>query len=229
MTYTIHGLDALEFLERLPDGAVDLIVTDPAYQSLEQHRARGTTARLQTWFPIFPNARFPKFFAECFRVLGKDRHLYVMCDAPTLFLIRPIAEEAGFKFWKPLVWNKQKIGMGYHYRAQVEFVAFFEKGKRKLANLGIPDLLSFPRVRGGYPTEKPVELIDVLIEQSSDQNDLVVDPFMGSGTTGVSALKLKRRFHGTDIEPQAVERAGLRLLEVDVAMREALLRETQRS
>jgi len=79
-------------------------------------------------------------------------------DPETAFVAKPVAEQAGFKFWKPLVWDKQTIGMGYHYRARYEFVLFFEKGKRRLNDLGIPDIIEVPRIRGGYPAEKPVEV-----------------------------------------------------------------------
>jgi site-specific DNA-methyltransferase (adenine-specific) len=208
--FDLQTRDALDFLSGLATGSVDLVVTDPAYESLEKHRKIGTTTRLQDWFPIFPNRLFPRLFAEFYRVMRPNAHLYVMCDSETLFFMRPIAQEHGLRFWKPLVWDKQKIGMGYHYRAQLEFIAFFEKGKRKLNDLGVPDLLSYPRVRGGYPTEKPVELLETLIRQSSEPGDLVVDPFLGSGATGVAALQLGRRFAGCDIEERAIELAQQR-------------------
>jgi len=109
----------------------------------------------------------------------------------------------GFKFWKPLVWDKMKIGMGYHYRARYEFVLFFEKGKRKLNDLGVADVIQAPRIWKGYPTEKPAQVADVLIRQSTGPGELVVDPFMGSGSTGVAALAAGRRFAGTDTCRQA--------------------------
>ncbi len=118
-------------------------MTDPPYESLEKHRAVGTTTRLKhskassnDWFVVFPNARFGELFGECWRVLRKHSHLYVFCDAETMFVAKPAAEVAGFKFWKPLVWDKKKIGMGYHYRSRYEFILFFEKGKRRLNDLG---------------------------------------------------------------------------------------------
>jgi hypothetical protein len=97
-----------------------------------------------------------------------------------------------------------KLGMGYHYRARYEFVLFFEKGKRKLADLGIPDIIEEPRIRGEYPAEKPVRVAEVLVGQSTLPGELVIDPFMGSGSTAVAALSLGRRFAGTDISPAAV-------------------------
>lgn len=207
--------DAVEFLQDLKDNSVDLVTTDPAYESLEKHRAIGTTTRLkQDWFDIFPNSRFPELFQELYRVLKPNSHLYVMCDQETMFEIKPMGEAAGFKFWKPIVWDKVSIGMGYHYRCRYEFILFFEKGKRKLNNLGTPDVLAVNRVRGGYPTEKPVELMEVLVAQSSQPGQLVVDPFMGAGSVGVAAYKLGRHFIGNDLSPKARETAFARMMGV---------------
>ncbi len=97
------------------------------------------------------------------------------------------------------MWDKQKIGMGYHYRARYEFVLFFEKGKRKLNDLGIPDVIAAPRVLNGYPTEKPVAVSEILVRQSTDEGELVADPFTGSGSVGVAALKNGRSFLGNDL------------------------------
>jgi site-specific DNA-methyltransferase (adenine-specific) len=131
-----------------------------------------------------------------------------------MFVAKPIGEKIGFKFWKGLVWNKEKIGMGYHYRAQHEMILFFEKGKRKLNNLGTPDVLSVPRIRTNFPTEKPVGLLKILISQSTKEDEIVCDPFCGSGSTGEAALLLNRNFIGNDKSPQAIEIAEKRLGEL---------------
>src|SRR4029077_20182692 len=143
----------------------------------------------------------------------RDSHFYLLCDAETMFVAKPEAERAGFKFWKPLVWDKRSIGMGYHYRARYELILFFEKGKRRLHDLGIADIIAVPRIRGGYPAEKPPEVADVLIRQSSGPGDIVVDPFMGSGSVGIAAARLRRRFLGNDLNPEAVRIAAQRLRE----------------
>lgn len=110
-----------------------------------------------------------------------------------------------------MVWDKVQIGMGYHYRARYELILFFEQGKRRLADLGVPDILTAKRVRDGYPTEKPVELLRVLIEQSSSPGEVVCDPFCGSGSTGVAALEFGRSFCGADIEQAALTLSRTRL------------------
>lgn len=203
-------MDAIDWLKIQADQSINLIITDPAYESLEKHRKIGTTTRLSQsasssneWFNIFPNERYLDLFVEAFRVLEKNSHFYVLCDEETLFVIKPIAEQVGFKFWKSIIWDKQAIGMGYHYRNRTERIAFFEKGKRKLNSNSIPDILSVKRVYKGYPTEKPLDLIDILIKQSSNPGETVADCFFGSGTVLLSALNNDRNAIGTDTSPKA--------------------------
>ena len=224
VTFELSARDAVDWLREVPAESVDLVITDPAYESLEKHRAIGTTTRLKhskassnDWFNIFPNARFGELFAEIYRVLKADTHFYLLCDAETMFVAKPEAEKVGFKFWKPLVWDKCTIGMGYHYRARYELILFFEKGKRRLNDLGIADIIEVPRIRGGYPAEKPVEVAEVLIRQSSEPGEIVADPFMGSGSVGIAATRLGRRFLGNDLNPEAVQIAARRLREVGAA------------
>lgn len=212
MTFLVQQADAVDWLDGLASNTVDCIITDPAYESLEKHRAVGTTTRLTgAWFRIFPNDRFPEFFQQCWRVLRNDRHLYVMADQETQRVITPMAEVAGFRWWKWIVWDKQSIGMGYHYRARHELIGFFEKGKRRLNNLGMPDVLTHKRVSGGYPTEKPVGLCEDLICQSTQPGEWVVDPFCGSGAAGEAAIRQGRRFMGCDVSDAAVQIARERL------------------
>lgn len=218
--FYVSGRDAVEWLRGLPSESVDLVVTDPPYESLEKHRAVGTTTRLKhskassnDWFKIFRNERFPALFVELHRVLRRNTHFYLFCNAETAFDVAvPVAKSVGFKFWKPLVWDKQKMGMGYHYRARYELVLFFEKGKRKLNNLGIPDIIQAPRIHKGYPTEKPPEVARLLIEQSTQAGELVIDPFFGSGSTGLAAIEAGRSFAGTDTCAEARQIAEERLI-----------------
>jgi site-specific DNA-methyltransferase (adenine-specific) len=216
--FELFNQDAVAWLRSQPGESIDLVITDPAYESLEKHRAIGTTTRLKhskassnDWFTIFPNARFGELFTEIYRVLRRDTHFYLLCDAETMFVAKPEAESAGFRFWKPLVWDKCSIGMGYHYRARYEFILFFEKGKRRLNDLGTPDVITVPRIRGGYPAEKPAEVAEVLVSQSTQPGQIVADPFMGSGSVGVAAARLTRRFLGNDLNPEAVRIAAQRL------------------
>jgi len=248
----VVNMDALEFMARLKDGSVDCIVTDPPYESLEKHRAVGTTTRLKNskassnaWFDVVPNAYLARFLAEAWRVLKKNTHMYIFCDEetsnilerlvngvpnfpPDLIahihdpLVAAMVTGCDFTWWKRIVWNKEAMGTGYHFRAKKENICFLEKGKRQLTSKSVPDfldpaeldaLMSKKRIYRGYPTEKPPEIAAVLIEQSTEPGDRVVDPFCGSGGTGVSARLLGRRFAGSDTCAEAVTIANARIKE----------------
>lgn len=218
MQYEVATADAVSWLASQRDMSADLVITDLPYESLEKHRAVGTTTRLKhskassnDWFTIFPNSRFPELFSEIHRILKKDRHFYFFCDQPTMFVAKPLAEAAGFTFRKALVWDKVTIGMGYSYRARHEMILYFEKGKRRLNDLGVADVLPFRRVVKGRPAEKPVELLRVLIKQSTKPGERVADPFCGAGSTGEAALLERRKFIGCDLEQSCVSYTRARL------------------
>src|SRR5438093_12809542 len=76
--------DAFDLLRSLAPESVDLVVTDPPYESLQIHRARGTTTRLTTnWCRTVPNERLTELLREAYRALRSDRHIYLFCDAVT--------------------------------------------------------------------------------------------------------------------------------------------------
>jgi len=226
--YEINCMDAIDYLKTLTSESVDMSVFDVAYESLEKHRKIGTTTRLKKskgssneWFPIFPNVRFDELFEQMFRVLKKNSHMYCFCDNETMFIMKPIAEQYGFKFWNAIKWVKTNgPGMGYHYRNQYENILFFEKGKRKLNSTSITNVLYFPRVKrkGSYPTQKPVELLEVFIKQSSQTGEIVLDPFMGSGSTGLATLKNNRIFYGNDIEQKSYDLVESKLSDLQTKM-----------
>ena len=221
--------DCLELMKDIPDESVDAVVTDPPYESMRRWEGIGTTARMgmgqkgtnaddpNKFFATITNAQLAEFLAEIYRVLKDNRHAYVMCDHITLpflyFYIEPqvfcepcIYGEFKIPFSniKPLVWDKMTMGMGYHYRGRYEFVVMLDKGKnRRLHDLGISDVLQFKRVAGNaqlVPTAKPLGLMELLIKQSSEINELILDPFMGSGTTGVACVNTGRNFIGIEID-----------------------------
>ena len=223
VSFQLHEEDALAFCKTLQDASVDLILTDPPYESLEKHRKSGTTTRLKNskassnvWFPVIPNSLFVALFTEWMRVLKPGQHLYVLCDPETSYDIVPLAKSVGWRWGNRLIWDKVTIGMGYHYRRRYEDILFFThpKGKkRRLNDLGISDVIQCKRLKGKgyYPTEKPVPLLEVLVQQSTERGELVYDPFMGSGSTGEAALVNGRQFVGSDVTPEAVRRTHERL------------------
>lgn len=216
-------IDALQGLEKIQDNAIDMIFTDPAYWTLNKWRNIGTTTRLggnkdkskqneNEWFDTIDTNYLFNFMVECYRVLKKDRHMFLMCDGQTLKDVLLYSEEAGFNYCKPLVWDKVNIGMGYHFRNQHEFIVMFDKGKnRKPKNMSLSDIIKIPMIRGGYPTEKPEALPKLFIEQFTNHFELILDPFCGSGSTLSAAKKNSRGYIGFDINDNAIDYSNKRL------------------
>ncbi len=141
----------------------------------------------------------------------------MFCDDETSDIAILAAQARGFTYWKRIVWDKMRMGTGYHYRNRHEFILFFEKGHRNLNRNDISSVLQFPRIQRPhdhpdyYPTEKPVELLRLLIEMSSSTGEIVLDPFAGSGSTLVAAKLEGRDYLGCDIQERSVELARRRL------------------
>lgn len=205
--------DALDFIADVPDESVDVLITDPPYWTLDRWRNVGTTTRLgghrdkdkqrdEMFFETIDQEYLWQFFLECDRVLKLDGHLYIFCDdivQPILsHWVREAKGEHRFGECHTLVWDKVNQGMGYHYRRRYEFILFCWRVKRseeeggyvsgftprKLADLGIPDILTAKRVTNSYPTEKPEAVVSTLVLQSARGRDTLCDPFAGSGVVG---------------------------------------------
>lgn len=212
---TVVQADSWKFIKLLPSESVSCIATDPPWTALDKHRAIGTTTRLmqREWFQTKDvELDLLKHMA---RVLQKGRHMYLFHPALNEDTIKVLAQlsgwfdQAGLTFKKALVWNKKSMGMGYCYRYQQELVLFLCKGKpRKLNNLGVSDVLPYSRVPKKiqvHDCQKPVELLKLLIKQSTDKGDLVADFFAGSGSTGQACRELGRNYLLVDISLQWVK------------------------
>lgn len=225
MGYALLCGDALEIMRAdLKDNSIDLIITDPPYKSLEEHRARGTTTRLvKSWFPVLEDAVLLEHAREWLRVLKPGRHLYMMCDPKTSYALVPALLAMGWRWGNRLIWDKKRIGMGYHYRRRYEDILFLTKPatgghkKRKLRDLGVPDVIdTVPAVRkrGAYPTQKPIGLASLFMFQSGNAGETVLDPFCGSGSTVAAAISGGMHGIGIDVQEQAIYRAGASLRDI---------------
>jgi site-specific DNA-methyltransferase (adenine-specific) len=113
---------------------------------------------------------------------------------------------AGATVKTPIVWDKGNHTAGDlvgDYGCQVELILFAHKGRHVLREGRPANLWRVPRdPAGGHPTPKPVSLMARCIIHSTDRGDIVLDPFMGSGSTGVAAVENARHFIGIEIEPK---------------------------
>ena len=144
-----------------------------------------------------------------FRCLKDGGHCYIMTNHVNLIEMLNTFTGVGFHFIKSLIWNKGNKITGQFYMSQFEYILFFRKGKAvQINNCGTPDILSIPNKKTKnaegknlHDTQKPVELMSILIQNSTKIGELVVDPFAGLFTTAVACKQLKRRFIGCEIDP----------------------------
>lgn len=114
------------------------------------------------------------------------------------------AESAGLYFHNLLVWIKHNTVTNKYYMKNCEFTGFFKKGNAKTINAkGSQSAVKVPNYKQtGHPTEKPVELMKFYITNSTNEGDLVIDPFCGTGSTAMACLETNRRFIGFEKDPK---------------------------
>jgi site-specific DNA-methyltransferase (adenine-specific) len=136
-----------------------------------------------------------------------------MCNDRNLQEVLNEGTKAGFKLLNVLVWGKSKHSPDRYYLKNCEFIVMFRKGNAKNINImGTKQLLLIPNVENKkHPSEKPVELMKILVENSSDEWDTVLDPFMGSGSTGEACSILNRYFIGIEQDEDYYEKSVERL------------------
>lgn len=136
--------------------------------------------------------------------LTTDAHAYIFSNDRNLGIARAAAEAAGLKFHRLLIWDKRAALPNRWYQQTCEFVLFMRQGKAFMINDPSSKSLQsiFQRDESDHPTEKPVSLCQLYVENSTAPGDTVLDPFMGSGTTGVAALRAGRKFVGIELTQQ---------------------------
>ena len=107
--------------------------------------------------------------------------------------------------------------MNHYYMGQTEFILLFRKGGAKDINdMGTSNFIQIPNIKNKlHPTQKPIDLMKVLIENSSNENDIVLDCFCGSGSTGVACLESNRNFIGCEIDKKYYDIAVERIQEIE--------------
>lgn len=224
-----YNMDCLKGMQFIPDDSIDIIVTDPPYK-LTQKGSMGTmsgnwASDMKRRGKVFEHDTIDieEYLPEFYRILKPNSHCYIMCNNINLPHFFDVISKSGFHFVKLLVWDKETKICGTYYMGQVEHIFFLRKGAGKPINdCGVSDLLSFPNIKEKnadgtnlHNSQKPVGLMQTLIKCSSLEDEIVLDPFMGSGTTAVAAASCKRRFIGFELDAEycriSNERAGIEL------------------
>lgn len=174
---------------------VDLWITDPPYP-FENQNGTGRFSHIDGSDLMYKRLDWNDLgliFSDMFSKTNKGGRAYVFCNRDGLFKTKELLENAGWKFRNILVWDKQAMGMGYHWRNQVEYICYVTKGSinKSLFVTGQPNIFydkkpngsdAIPNI-GYYPTgtsPKPYKIWSKIMEHQLGNGEVVADPFAGS-------------------------------------------------
>ena len=236
-SYLING-DCVDVLKKIDNESVHLVLTDPPYNLGQFMHKRNTNLKkmrenqfayagwddlpYEEWLNEMDN-----FFSESNRILVKGGTLLIFMSIIKVESLIALAEKHKFYYKTTGIWHKTNPmprNMNLHFVNSTEAWVYFIKGantgtfnnENKLVHDFFETSLTTQSEKkyGKHPTQKPIKLMDRLVGLLSNEEDIVVDPFMGSGTTGVSCKKLNRKFIGVEQNKEYIEIAQLRINEV---------------
>ena len=207
--------DAVEQVQRLACRP-HLVVTDPPYGITCHNTRRSPGPHDYADGEAYAFDLLERLCPALLERLDPSAHLYFFSGYSHVWRVKQLLERYFDVQDNPLVWHKGHFTMcdfATRYGNQCEYIWFARmRGSRRLLARAAGDLLSYERVREPTHTaQKPVELLKFLIQQSSVYGETVLDPFCGSGSTGVAALALKRQFIGIEIKDHWVRETRRKL------------------
>ena len=230
----LHG-DALLLLKKIEPQSIDMIFADPPYflsgDGITCSGGKMVSVNKGKWdekISIKEKHQFnKKWIRECKKVLKDDGTIWISGTMHNIYSIGMALEEEGFKIINNITWKKLNPPPNISCRAFVhstETVLWAKKDiskakykfnydvmKKLNNNKQMKDVwetsLTKPSEKkcGKHPPQKPIELLEKIILASTDENDLILDPFNGSGTTGIVANRLKRKYVGIEKEKEYLD------------------------
>lgn len=200
LTWTLHEGDCLEVMKTLPSESVDAVITDPPYGIDLQPQRKKTCAIIgdkndearELWAAFIPEAHR----------IAKGNTSHIFWSAWSEVWVKELLEKH-FTVKTCIVWVKNNFGIGYYTRPQHEFAWYCHKGKPPKPDKAISNVWNFKRLNKPiHSCQKPTELIEQCITFCSKQGDTILDPFAGSGTTGVACENTGRNSILIEREPK---------------------------
>lgn len=209
--------DCLEVMKDIPDKSIDMIITDPPYSTptitgfgRKQVKNVADLSIQETYMKCLKT--------EFERILKDNAPIFIFCDDkyyPSIY--------RAFYNWQSvqmIVWDKGKIGMGKPFRKRHELIVYANRETvdyNRTENIThYPTVLNYKIVTEKekvHPAQKPIKLLEDLILGFSNENDVVLDCFMGSGSTGVACKHTNRNFAGIELDDNYFEIAKKRIEE----------------
>ena len=199
--------DCLEVLKALPDNSVDLVVTDPPY---EIGTVGGGFVGKKKYFEELESIKdgFDSVILDELCRVMKKINCYFFCSQKQIIPLLDYFVKNKNCNWNLLTYHKTNPppACGNKYLTDTEFILFFREKGVKIGGkyetkktYYVEPLNKKEKDLYNHPTVKPLHIVENLILNSSEEGDVVIDPFMGSGTTGVAAKKLGRKFIGCEL------------------------------
>lgn len=228
-----HG-DCLHLLPQFPRNSIDMIFADPPYflsnGGITCHAGRMVSVNKGKWDVSQGTEENHKFnlawLSECQQVLTKNGVIWVSGTAHVIFSVGFAMQRLGFKILNDIIWFKPNASPNLscryftHSTETVIWAAKNQKSKhtfnyelmkelgngKQMRNLWeISPPQPKEKVHGKHPTQKPLKLLERILLSSSNEGDVVLDPFNGSGSTGIAALRLGRKYIGIEISEEYLD------------------------
>lgn len=214
MRSEICNMDCLEAMAEMPSASVDAIVTDPPY-AIPTMVASGRSVTTNLGDLSLIEFTFREIFKQFDRILKPTGRFFVFCDQVSYPMIFRVAY--GRFSTALLIWDKGRIGMGREFRKSHELIMHCWKPDTPIFadGVGRPDVLQCKPVGDErmHPAEKPVDLIKQLLVVCGDT---ILDPFSGSGSTGVACKEVGKNFIGFEIDETYCDMANNRIAQATV-------------
>lgn len=232
---TIYNGDCTVEMQKIANDSVDLILTDPPY-NLGNFMINRSTNLAKMRENFFANAgwdnlefdewveRMDSFFEDAARIIKTGGSMIIFMSIIKVETIIKLAEKHGFYYKTTGIWHKlnpMPRNMNLHFVNSTEAWIYFTYKKKtgtfNNENKMIHDFIETSVVSNGekkagkHPTQKPIALLEHFVKLLSNEGDLVVDPFMGSGSTGVVCKKMGRNFVGVEFDKEYYEIAQRRI------------------
>jgi adenine-specific DNA-methyltransferase len=204
--FSLHHGNCIDILKQLPDTSVDMVLTDPPYVCHYRDRAGRTVANDNVADWITPA------FAEVARVMKPDTVCVSFYGWTAVEHFMAAWRAAGLVPIGHIVWAKEYASKTGYLASKHEQAFLLAKGNPPRPEKPLPDVLRW-KYSGNplHPTQKAVEVLEPIINAFTKPGALILDPFMGSGSTGAAAARTKRCFTGIELERSHYDTALHRL------------------
>ncbi|MBN1862072.1 MAG: site-specific DNA-methyltransferase [Dehalococcoidales bacterium] len=226
--------NCLELLPRFPRGSIDMIFADPPYflsnGGITCHAGKMVSVNKGKWDVsrgVEENHKFNlAWLSECQEILSENGVIWVSGTAHVIFSVGFAMQQLGFKILNDIVWFKPNASPNLscrYFTHSTETIIWAAKNanSRHTFNYELMKQLSNgkqmrnlweitppqpkEKSRGKHPTQKPLKLLERILLASTKEDDVILDPFNGSGSTGVAALRLDRKYIGIDISQEYLD------------------------